>query len=116
MKEAKPEVLEDSNFQSTIDTAETPVLIDFWAPWCGPCQMLGPIIEEVAEEVSDKAKVYKVNVDENPETAGKYNIMSIPTVMLFKQGEPQETIVGVQSKDTYVEAIGKYLEDSSDSE
>lgn len=97
--------LTDKDFEDTISNSSKPVLVDFWASWCGPCQILGPMIEEVAEEVKETADVYKINVDENPETSGKYSIMSIPTVMIFKAGEVKETIVGVQSKDVYIQAL-----------
>lgn len=98
--------VKDAGFQSEVLDHKGLVLVDFWAPWCGPCQMLGPIIEEVSGEVD--AKVAKVNVDEERETGMKYGIMSIPTVMLFKDGEPVETMVGLQPKESYVEVIKKY--------
>jgi thioredoxin 1 len=95
-------VLTDSNFKDEI--SEGLVLVDFWAPWCAPCRMLGPIIEEVAEE-AEGVTVGKLNVDEQQSTAQEYQIMSIPTVMLFKDGEPVETIVGLRTKEAYLEAI-----------
>ena len=95
-----PIELSDSNFtEEVINEKEKPVLVDFWAPWCGPCQMMGPIIEEVAKEAEDFAKVGKLNVDENPGTAGQYGIMSIPTLIIFKNGQPAKQLVGVQSKE-----------------
>lgn len=97
--------LTDSNFEKEI--ASGLVLVDFWAPWCGPCKMLSPIIHEVARELAP-IKVGKLNVDENPETAQKFEIMSIPTVILFKDGEVVETIVGFRSKDFYLEIVEKY--------
>lgn len=100
--------VKDDNFDEKVLKAKGPVLVDFWAAWCMPCQMLGPIIEELAEEVGDKVKVYKLNVDENQQTAGKYQVMSIPTVMLFVDGEAVETFVGVQPKNVYKEAIEKH--------
>lgn len=96
--------LTDSNFKEEISSGL--VLVDFWAPWCGPCRMVAPIIEEVANE-SDGVKVGKLNVDENPQIAGEYQIMSIPTVMLFKDGEVVETLVGLRPKDAYLEAINR---------
>jgi len=83
--------------------------VDFWAVWCGPCQMQGPIVEEVAKEMEAKAKVGKVNVDENPESAGKYGVMSIPTLIIFKGGQPVKQMVGVQSKDILISELNKLL-------
>jgi thioredoxin 1 len=95
-------VLTDSNFKDEISTGL--VLVDFWAPWCGPCRMLSPIIEEVAKEI-ENVKVGKLNVDENPQTAQEYQIMSIPNVILFKDGEPVEALVGLRPKEAYLEAV-----------
>jgi thioredoxin 1 len=95
-------VLTDSNFKDEVSSGL--VLVDFWAPWCGPCRMLGPIIEEVAEEV-EGVTLGKLNVDENPQTAQEYQIMSIPNVILFKDGEPVETLIGLRPKEAYLEAI-----------
>lgn len=98
--------LTDAEFKSEVLESEVPVLVDFWAPWCGPCRMLGPLVEEVSTEVGDKAKVLKMNVDENPETAAEYGITSIPTVIIFDQGEVKKVFVGVQPKKTYLEELG----------
>jgi thioredoxin 1 len=98
-------VLTDSNFKDEISTGL--VLVDFWAPWCAPCRMLGPIIEEIAGEV-EGIKIGKLNVDENPVTAGEYKIMSIPNVILFKDGEAVEAIIGLRPKEAYLEAVEKY--------
>lgn len=81
------------------------VLVDFWAPWCGPCKMQTPILEQVAEDVGDKAMIAKVNVDESPELAAKYGIRSIPTLILLKDGENKKQLVGLQQKDALVKAI-----------
>ena len=95
----------DSNFQKEVLESKTPVIVDFWAPWCGPCRAVSPVIEELAKELQGKVVVGKLNVDENPEVAGQFNVMSIPTVIVFKDGQPLKAIVGAQSKDTYKQAI-----------
>jgi thioredoxin 1 len=98
--------ISDSEFKAEVLESEVPVLVDFWAPWCGPCRMLGPIVEELSTEVGDKAKVVKVNVDECPEIAGKYGITTIPTVIIFDKGEASDTLIGVQPKPKYLAALG----------
>lgn len=97
--------LTDANFKSDVLEAKGVTLVDFWAPWCGPCKMLEPIVEQVAKEIGDKASIGKLNVDDNPQTAGAYGIMSIPTMLLFKDGEPVKSMVGVQSKEAILKAI-----------
>jgi thioredoxin 1 len=89
----------DKNFESEVLKSDKTTLVDFWAPWCGPCQMTGPIIEELAKEVGDKFKVGKINVDDNPDTAAKFGIMSIPALKIFKGGKVVKEFVGVQNKD-----------------
>lgn len=101
--------LTQDNFQADVlDVKDKPVLVDFWAPWCGPCQMQGPIIDELAGEVGDKAVVGKVNVDDNQDLAGKYGIMSIPALIVFKDGEVVENMVGVHQKDDLMKVIEKH--------
>lgn len=100
-------IFTDQNFGSTVAAATKPVLVDFWAPWCGPCQMQGPIVEEVASALGDKAVIGKMNVDENPQTAQQFGIMSIPTLMIFKGGQPVKQLVGVQTKETLMAELGK---------
>ena len=89
----------DANFRNEVLESEVPVVVDFWAPWCGPCRMLGPIIEELADEFKGKVKVGKLNTDENPEAASALNIAAIPTVLFFKKGKPVDRSVGVNPKD-----------------
>ena len=88
----------DANFEAEVLKNDKPVLVDFWAPWCGPCQMMGPIVDDLAKELTD-VKVGKLNVDENPDTASTYEIMSIPSVKVFKDGKVVKEFIGVQSKD-----------------
>jgi thioredoxin 1 len=99
-------VFTDGNFESEVLRSGTPTLVDFWAPWCGPCQVMGPIVEELAKEMGDKIKIGKLNVDENPGIAQKYGIMSIPTIMIFKDGKMAKQLVGVQAKETLKEELG----------
>lgn len=97
----------DKDFKEEVLDHKGLVIVDMWAPWCGPCRMLSPIIEELSEE-NDNVKMVKLNVDENPETQGKYQVMSIPTVLFIKDGGVVETLVGVQPKDRYAELIKNY--------
>ncbi len=90
--------LTDSSFEKEVLKSPLPVLVDFWAPWCGPCRMLGPIVEEIAKEYNGKAVIGKMNTDENPEVASKFNISAIPSMLFFKGGKVVEQMVGVHSK------------------
>ena len=96
MSNAQP--VTDQSWDSEVLEADRPVLVDFWAEWCGPCRMVSPIVEEIAEEKSDSLKVVKLNIDENPGVARKYQVMSIPTLMLFSGGAEQKRIVGAKGK------------------
>ncbi len=87
----------DSNFQAEVIESETPTLVDFWAPWCGPCRVVGPVLEEIADE-RDDLRIVKLNVDENQQTAATYEVLSIPTMILFKNGEPAKKIIGAYPK------------------
>lgn len=100
----------DLNFEGEVTKASLPVLVDFWAVWCGPCRMQDPILEEISKDYEGKIKIAKLNVDENPQTAGKFGVMSIPTLMLFKDGQVVKTMVGVQGKETLAEEFKKVLQ------
>jgi len=97
--------LTDQNFDQEVLKSEKPVLVDFWAPWCGPCQTMGPIIDAIADETKDAAVVGKLNVDENPNMATKYGIMSIPSLKIFKEGKVVNEFVGVQQKDALKKSL-----------
>jgi thioredoxin 1 len=97
----------DKNFEEEVIKSDKPVLVDFWAPWCGPCQIMGPIVDELSKEMGDKVKIGKVNVDESSSVAGSYGIMSIPTLMIFKGGKSVKTLIGVQNIDSLKEELGK---------
>ncbi len=105
-------ILTDQNFDQEVLKTNKPVIVDFWAPWCGPCQLMGPIIEELAEETGEKVVVGKLNVDENPITAQKYGVMSIPTLIIFKGGIIIDQIIGVQPKEVLKERLETLINNS----
>jgi len=88
----------DSNFQAEVIESDVPVLVDFWAPWCGPCRVVGPVVEQIADERGDALKVVKLNTDENPQTAASFEILSIPTLILFKGGQVAKKVIGAYPK------------------
>ena len=99
----------DNNFKEEVLNSDKPVLVDFWAAWCGPCKLLGPTIEELHKEMGNKAKIGKVNVDENQALAAAYGIMSIPTVIILKGGKIVEQFIGMQPKGVYIDALNKHM-------
>ncbi|MBC7229886.1 MAG: thioredoxin [Actinobacteria bacterium] len=101
--------LNDGNFEQEVLKSDLPTLVDFWAPWCGPCQMMGPVIEEAAAEWEGKIKVCKLNVDESMQVARRYEIQSIPTMILFQKGEPAKKIVGARPKKAFEEEFQAWL-------
>jgi thioredoxin 1 len=100
-------ILTDQNFEQEVKQSKIPVLVDFWAPWCGPCQMIGPIMEELMKENEGKIKIGKLNVDENPQIAANYGVMSIPTVILFKEGQEITRKIGLENKENYSKMISE---------
>lgn len=107
---SKPVAVDDSNFDQIVLQAETPVLVDFWAAWCGPCRMVAPVVDELAEEYEGKVVFVKVDVDQNPKTASKYGIMSIPTLLVFNNGSPVTNIVGFRPKAELKKILDDVLE------
>ena len=99
----------DSSFDQDVIKSEIPVLVDFWAPWCGPCRMVAPVVEEVSQQYEGQVKVVKVNTDENPNVASKYGIRSIPTLMIFKDGQRVDMVVGAVPKTTLANTLEKHL-------
>ncbi|NJR69292.1 MAG: thioredoxin [Synechococcales cyanobacterium CRU_2_2] len=99
----------DTNFKSEVLESELPVLVDFWAPWCGPCRMVAPVVDEIAQQYEGQVKVVKVNTDESPSVASQYGIRSIPTLMVFKGGQRVDMVVGAVPKATLANTLEKYL-------
>jgi len=109
MSNGSPQIVvgTDSNWKQEVEQSNVPVMVDFWAPWCGPCRMVSPVIEKLAGKYSGKIKVVKVNVDDNQEVAMKYNIMSIPTIMLFKDGKALDQAIGAAPSEYYEKLLSK---------
>ncbi len=99
----------DATFEAEVLKSNLPVLVDFWAPWCGPCRAIAPVVEEIATEYTGKLKVLKLNTDENPKTAQSYRISGIPSLMVFKNGQPVEQVVGAVPKSTLTSAVQKHV-------
>ncbi len=106
---SKPQNVSDNEWDVEVLSSDTPVLVDFWAPWCGPCKMVSPLVDELAEEYDGKVKFVKLNTDDNIETASKYGIRSIPTIMVFKGGEAVEQVVGFRPKSELKKSLDKAL-------
>jgi thioredoxin 1 len=100
---------DDSNFEAVVLKGDKPVLVDFWASWCGPCRAIGPILEELAREYGDRVNVVKVNVDDNPQTSGQYGVRSIPTLLMIKDGKVKDTVIGLASKGQLTDLINRNL-------
>ena len=101
--------LSDSTFDAEVLNSDIPVLVDFWAPWCGPCRALAPVIDQLATEYAGKAKIFKLNTDDNPESAVKYRINSIPNLIFFKGGKPVDQVIGAQDKQVLANKIESLL-------
>ncbi len=101
--------IKDMDFSQAVEDSSTPIVVDFWASWCGPCKMLAPVIDEISEELNDKVKFFKLNVDENPVTSNQYKVASIPTVMVFKGGKLVDTLVGFRPKEAIKDVIEKHI-------
>jgi thioredoxin 1 len=105
----KIETLTDANFDENVKASDVPVLVDFWAEWCGPCKMIAPVLEEIAEEQAGKVRIAKLNIDDNLDVTRRFDVMSIPTLILFKDGEPAARLIGAKPKAALLEEISAYL-------
>jgi thioredoxin 1 len=101
--------LSDATFDETVQSSSEAVVVDFWAEWCGPCKMISPILEEIAAEHKDKLKVAKLNVDDNPDITRRYDVMSIPTLIVFKDGQAKKRLVGAKGKGQLLQELGEFL-------
>jgi thioredoxin 1 len=101
--------LTDATFDEHVKSSDVPVLVDFWAEWCGPCKMISPVLEEIAEEQDGKIQIVKLNIDDNLDVTRRFDVMSIPTLILFKDGEPQVRMIGAKPKGQLLEEISAYL-------
>jgi thioredoxin len=106
---SKPQVVSDQNFETEVIKSETPVLVDFWAAWCGPCRMVAPVLEEIANEQGEKVKIAKLDVDANPITAGRFGVRSIPTMILFKNGREADRVVGYHPKEQLLKKLQPHI-------
>lgn len=108
-KNTKPVIVTDANFSSVVESSSLPVLLDFWAAWCGPCRMIAPIIEQLTTELSGKCVVGKLDVDQNPHTASRFGVQSIPTLLILKNGREADRLVGAQSKEAIMQRLKNHL-------
>ena len=106
---AKPQVVSDQNFETEVVKSDSPVLVDFWAVWCGPCRMVAPVLEEIATEQGEKLKIAKLDVDANPITAGRFGVRAIPTMILFKNGREADRLVGYMPKDKLLQRLQPHM-------
>ena len=104
-----PITLTDASFDEEIGSADTAIIVDFWAEWCGPCKTIAPVLDEIAEEQAGKLRVGKVNVDDSPEVARRFEVMSIPTLIVFKDGQPKKRLVGAKGKGQLLEELAEFL-------